>query len=47
MFQQNSTNYIVTSFGFQFGYNFVTVMLQHKKKQEKAVIQSSLSSIKG
>ncbi|PEF33736.1 hypothetical protein CON72_23320 [Bacillus wiedmannii] len=32
IFQQNSTNLIVTSNGFQFGYIFVTVML-HKKKE--------------
>ncbi|PHE99058.1 hypothetical protein COF76_13730 [Bacillus wiedmannii] len=33
IFQQNSTNLIVTSNGFQFGYIFVTVMLHQKKKE--------------
>ncbi|MBE7119556.1 hypothetical protein FT638_06205 [Bacillus cereus] len=33
IFHQNSTNPIVTSIGFQFGYNFVTVMLHPKIRQ--------------
>ncbi|PEB52824.1 hypothetical protein CON65_22005 [Bacillus pseudomycoides] len=33
IFHQNSTNYIVTSIGFQFGYIFVTVMLQRTKDE--------------
>ncbi|AYF09106.1 hypothetical protein CN386_05430 [Bacillus cereus] len=37
IFQQNSTNPIVTSNGFQFGYIFVTVML-HSTKRKRAVI---------
>ncbi|PFJ17356.1 hypothetical protein COD67_09830 [Bacillus cereus] len=36
-FQQNSTNFIVTLNGFQFGYIFVTVML-HSKKRKRVVI---------
>ncbi|PFA18781.1 hypothetical protein CN373_17740 [Bacillus cereus] len=46
MFQQNSTTYIVTSFGFQFGYIFVTVMLQRDKEQEKTIIYSFFLPIK-
>ncbi|PFE02370.1 hypothetical protein COE15_19915 [Bacillus cereus] len=41
MFQQNSTNYIVTSFSFQFGYIFVTVVLHHKRNTKKAIILAS------
>ncbi|TKH16526.1 hypothetical protein FC699_04555 [Bacillus wiedmannii] len=37
IFQQNSTNPIVTSNGFQFGYIFVTVML-HPEKRKRVVI---------
>ncbi|PIE95520.1 hypothetical protein CO726_09450 [Bacillus fungorum] len=37
IFQQNSTNLIVTSNRFQFGYNFVTVML-HTQKRKRVVI---------
>ncbi|PEX89903.1 hypothetical protein COJ50_16435 [Bacillus cereus] len=33
IFHQNSTNPIVTSIGFQFGYSFVTVMLHPKKRE--------------
>ncbi|AZQ45539.1 hypothetical protein ETJ91_19350 [Bacillus albus] len=33
IFQQNSTNLIVTSNGFQFGYIFVTVMLHSTKRK--------------
>ncbi|PFU39183.1 hypothetical protein COK86_23380 [Bacillus cereus] len=38
IFHQNSTNLIVTSIGFQFGYNFVTVMLHPKKGKRANVI---------
>ncbi|PGB01159.1 hypothetical protein COL93_18200 [Bacillus toyonensis] len=39
IFQQNSTNLIVTSNGFQFGYIFVTVML-HPRKRETSCYNS-------
>ncbi|MBN9900703.1 hypothetical protein FO497_13245 [Bacillus cereus ATCC 10876] len=41
IFQQNSTNPIVTSNGFQFGYIFVTVMLHTRKKENELTILST------